>query len=859
MKKLKKTLALILAMVMLISVVPFAANAETTASGAIKLSKVNGEAYDSAVLVRCGDTLSFDVSVSRDASAAVKAWAIGFSFDSAALVLNSVTWGTAWATYSTNADKGDYIQLGSVSTSNVTNPSEVVATLNFTVDATFTGATAITTGLGSNYIGINNSGTVSRQNIAVSGANLTVYKSIDKSQLKTQLEAAAALKESDYIPSKWASLASAVTTGTSVYADEYAEQTAIDAAAKAISDAIANLVLAANKTALQAIVNKANIELSKDCYTADSIAALRTAVNNATTVLDDDDAIQTTVDAQTQLVDYAINNLKRSNVTVKFLNADGTVFDEQSVTYGGSAVLPSGTPTKASDATYNYVFSSWSGTYTNVTSDVNITPVFSKTYVDYTITFVNYDGTELSKNTAYHYGDTVIAPAAPSKPEDDTYTYEFAGWTPTVSAVTESVTYTAAFTPIYKEYTIKFVNYDGSEISSSSLHWGDAVEKPAATPTKPADAENTYTFSGWSPEVAAVSGNATYTAQFKADSNYYTVKFLNYDGSVISENEYAIGDTITLPAENPSKPSDSTYYYTFKAWSPEVVSVCAGSADYTATFEPQYLDADYTVVDAAITDANKISSADYTSASYARITAAIAAVVRGYTIDRQSEVDAMANAINGAVEALVSTTEYDAEYAKCAAVNNDQGKFTVDSYNDFVSAMTSIGAKKDFNVATVVQDDVEKAISELESAYALLEAATLKIDGAKSDVLDSNGLLIAANTNSSNTALSANDGGAGISTLRFLDASGDSITNASQSIGTGCTVQLMQGSEVKSTKTIVIYGDINGDGQVSIADIALARKAAVSQDGFTAAQIAAACCGNATVSVDAVIALAKAL
>ncbi|MBR2590171.1 MAG: hypothetical protein IKE65_04535, partial [Clostridia bacterium] len=77
--------------------------------------------------------------------------------------------------------------------------------------------------------------------------------------------------------------------------------------------------------------------------------------------------------------------------------------------------------------------------------------------------------------------------------------------------------------------------------------------------------------------------------------------------------------------------------------------------------------------------------------------------------------------------------------------------------------------------------------------------------------------------------------------------------------GTGTKVELVQGGEVKLTKYVVVYGDINGDGQVSIADIRLAKKMAVSTDGFTAYQIAAAKCGGADVDVAAVIALASAI
>ena len=71
-------------------------------------------------------------------------------------------------------------------------------------------------------------------------------------------------------------------------------------------------------------------------------------------------------------------------------------------------------------------------------------------------------------------------------------------------------------------------------------------------------------------------------------------------------------------------------------------------------------------------------------------------------------------------------------------------------------------------------------------------------------------------------------------------------------------MELVQAGEIRVEKYIVIYGDINGDGQISIADIRLARKMSVSTEGYTEYQIAAAKCGGVDVDVDAVIALAKA-
>lgn len=60
------------------------------------------------------------------------------------------------------------------------------------------------------------------------------------------------------------------------------------------------------------------------------------------------------------------------------------------------------------------------------------------------------------------------------------------------------------------EYTINFLDYDESVISTATLAYG-------ATPTVPEDpTRDGYRFTGWSPEVATVTGDQDYTAQYVA-------------------------------------------------------------------------------------------------------------------------------------------------------------------------------------------------------------------------------------------------------------------------------------------------------------------------------------------------------
>ena len=88
-----------------------------------------------------------------------------------------------------------------------------------------------------------------------------------------------------------------------------------------------------------------------------------------------------------------------------------------------------------------------------------------------------------------------------------------------------------------------------------------------------------------------------------------TVTFLNYDGTVLSSEQYAYGETV-VPPQDPVRESDGNYYYMFNGWDREVTA-CAGNAVYTATFMeseaedvvivPQSITSDvYTVEDGVI-------------------------------------------------------------------------------------------------------------------------------------------------------------------------------------------------------------------------------------------------------------------
>ena len=105
---------------------------------------------------------------------------------------------------------------------------------------------------------------------------------------------------------------------------------------------------------------------------------------------------------------------------------------------------------------------------------------------------------------------------------------------------------------------------------------------------------------------------------------------------------------------NPVNLEASTYQVEISADNCEVfnssITITADTATHTHTIAMTYLPADYTKVDAAIAKANALNKNDYKD--FSGVEAAVKAVVRDKNITEQSEVDAMAKAIEDAIAAL---------------------------------------------------------------------------------------------------------------------------------------------------------------------------------------------------------------
>ena len=129
----------------------------------------------------------------------------------------------------------------------------------------------------------------------------------------------------------------------------------------------------------------------------------------------------------------------------------------------------------------------------------------------------------------------------------------------------------------------------------------------------------------------------------------------------------------------------------------------------------QYKGADYSAVDAAIAKADKLNRDEYKD--FSAVEAAVSAVVRNKPLTKQTEVDAMAKAIEDAIAALqykgADYSKVDAAIAKANALNKDE-------YKDFSAVEAAVRAVVR-NKPLTEQAEVDAMAKAIENAIAALE------------------------------------------------------------------------------------------------------------------------------------------
>ena len=151
---------------------------------------------------------------------------------------------------------------------------------------------------------------------------------------------------------------------------------------------------------------------------------------------------------------------------------------------------------------------------------------------------------------------------------------------------------------------------------------------------------------------------------------------------------------------NPADLEAGTYAVEVSADNCEVfrsdITITADTATHTQTIAMTYLPADYTKVDAAIAKANALNKDNYKN--FSAVEDAVNAVVRGKNITEQDEVDAMAQAIEKAINDLVrrsSGGSSSPSYSVTIPNKTENGTVTVNPKSASKGSTVTITAKPD--------------------------------------------------------------------------------------------------------------------------------------------------------------------
>ena len=194
-----------------------------------------------------------------------------------------------------------------------------------------------------------------------------------------------------------------------------------------------------------------------------------------------------------------------------------------------SAAITLNNPTRT-----DYNFLGWFGTGLDATNaavtiaagsigDRAYTSIWQRAAVQ--IRFLNWNG-DVLQSSLVDIGQTpAYTGETPTRESSTSTVYTFAGWTPEVVPAADAADYTAAFNEAARTYAItwSWKDANGNDASTTDdVAFGTTPSAPSIPASYVAN-DVIYTFSAWSPTVEAVSGTATYTAQYTQSAAKATV------------------------------------------------------------------------------------------------------------------------------------------------------------------------------------------------------------------------------------------------------------------------------------------------------------------------------------------------
>jgi hypothetical protein len=256
------------------------------------------------------------------------------------------------------------------------------------------------------------------------------------------------------------------------------------------------------------------------------------------------------------------------------------------------------------DIPEHYEFLYWEGNGSTYTAGAQFSVNVAQLSGDTTIDFVAVYKYQPAVQVNYHYKENTVSVLEyqdidiyGSAPIEGKWFYSGES-TPiaegTKATLPEKVVTTVAMNEVKevdvyaKYFKVTWVNDDGAVLKEDvDVPYGATPEYTGNTPTKKATAQYTYTFKAWTPEIVAVTADATYKATYTAKAKeqptqLYTITYMPGDHGLFQPQ------ATTLPYGSATPPAPAVIGeegYQFTGWSPAIGGVVTGNAVFTAQWE----------------------------------------------------------------------------------------------------------------------------------------------------------------------------------------------------------------------------------------------------------------------------------
>lgn len=190
------------------------------------------------------------------------------------------------------------------------------------------------------------------------------------------------------------------------------------------------------------------------------------------------------------------------------------------------------------------------------------------------VVFEDYDGTIL-KTQMVPIGERATAPEVPVRTG-----YRFTGWSEEFNQVTQEMTIQALYE--VATFMVSFYNHEGVLLKFEEVNYGFGVSAPFL-----AEREG-YVFLGWSEDFSAVFSHLQVHPLYEEVT--YLVQFIDYDGTVLKEENVTEGSSATAP-QDPVREG-----YAFLGWSKDFTNIQSNtiviakysSGTFTVTYDLGY-------------------------------------------------------------------------------------------------------------------------------------------------------------------------------------------------------------------------------------------------------------------------------